>query len=91
MRITYRRTGGVLAVLLFATVAVVATVLTIAVAATVLVVVLAIAAAALAARAVLPSSWWRRSVPPGASWPGRTIDTSAIDDDAAPAERKRLS
>jgi hypothetical protein len=55
MFITYRRTGGIFALLTFAAVAFAATVLTVVVAATVLIVALGTAAAVLLARAVLPA------------------------------------
>ena len=75
MLITYRRTGGLLA-LLTLTAALAATVLTIAVAATLAV---AIAAAALVGRAVLPRSWRNRTVPSATPWPHKTIDATAVD------------
>ena len=56
MFITYRRTGGIFALLTLAAVAFAATVLTIAVAATMLIVALGTAAAVLVARAVLPTA-----------------------------------
>ena len=61
MFITYRRTGGIFALLTLAAVAFAATVLTIAVAATLLIVALGTAATFLA-RAVLPASWRHHSV-----------------------------
>ena len=64
MRITYRRTGGLLTLLLLGVAGLAAALLTVAVAAAVLLVGAAGAAAALLVRAVLPRSWRRRTVPP---------------------------
>jgi hypothetical protein len=79
MLITYRRTGGLLALLAFAAVALAATVLTVVVAATVLIVAAAIAAVALVGRAVLPRSWRNRTVPSATPWPHKTIDATVVD------------
>ncbi len=79
MLITYRRTGGVFALLTLVAIALAATVLTVAVAATVLVVALVLAAAALLARAVLPKSWRRQAVPPPSPWPHETIEATAVN------------
>ena len=76
MFITYRRTGGLFALLTLATVALAATVLTIAVAA---ILAVAIAAAALVGRAVLPRSWRNRTVPSASPWPHKTIDATVVD------------
>ena len=77
--ISYRRSGGLLAGLTFAAVAVAAMVVTVAVAATLLVVVLAIATAALLVRALLrlrlPS---RRTVSTAARWSGDAIETTLV-------------
>jgi hypothetical protein len=78
MLITYRRTGGLFALLTLAAVAAAATVLTVAVAAIVLTVAFAIASAALLGRAVLPRSWRNCTVPTAALWPHETIDTTAV-------------
>lgn len=79
MLITYRRTGGLFAVLTLAAVAAAVTVLTAAVAAIVLAVAAAIASAALLGRAVLPCSLRNCTVPTAARWwPHDTIDTTAV-------------
>jgi hypothetical protein len=75
MLITYRRTGGVFALLTLITVAL-AAVVTIAVAA---ILGVAIAAAALVGRAVLPRSWRHRTVPSPTPWPHKTIDATVVD------------
>jgi fatty acid desaturase len=69
MYITYRRTGGVWALLAFAAVALAAMVVGAAVAATLLVATLAIGAVALVAGAVLPASWRQPAVRPLTPWP----------------------
>jgi hypothetical protein len=79
MLITYRRTGGLFALLTLAAVAFAATVLTVAVAATVLVVAAAIAAAALIGRAVLPRLWRNPTVPPATPWPHEIIDATVVN------------
>jgi hypothetical protein len=79
MLITYRRTGGLFALLTLATVALVATVLTVAVAATLLIVAVAIAAVALVGRAVLPRSWRNRTVPSATPWPHEIIDATVVN------------
>ena len=76
MRITCRRTGGLLALITLTAVALAATLLTIAVAATLAVV---IAVAALVGRAVLPPSWRNRPVPSATPWPHKTIDATVVD------------
>ena len=76
--LTYRRTGGPLALITLAAVAVATAILTVAVAATVLIVGLTVAATVLVARAVLPRSWWRRAVPPATPWPHETIDATVV-------------
>ena len=78
MLITYRRTGGVFALLMVAAVALAAMVLTIAVAASLLIVAVALAAAALLARAVLPASWRSRSLPAATPWPRKTIEGMVV-------------
>jgi hypothetical protein len=78
MFISYRRSGGVLALLTFAAIALAATVLTVAVAATVLIVGLAVAAVALLVRAVLPGSR-PHTVSPAAPWPQDTIEATVVD------------
>ncbi len=91
MFITYRRTGGVFALLTFAAVALAATVLTVAVAATVLLVALAVAAVALVARAVRPTSpQHHTTVPPAAPWPQETIETTVVNRTASSDERDLL-
>jgi hypothetical protein len=86
MLITYRRTGGLFALLTLATVAL-AMALTIAVAATLAV---AIATAALVGRAVLPRSWRHRTVPSARSWPDKTIDATVVDATSSPDTRHDL-
>ena len=80
MLITYRRTGGIVALVVFGVVAVAAAVLTVAVAATALLVVAGGATIALVVRALLPESWRRRTVPPAAPWPQETIEATAVKD-----------
>ena len=75
MFITYRRAGGVFALLTFAAVALAATVLAVAVAA----VVLIVAAAALVWRAVRPTSSGHHSVSPATPWPQETIETTVVN------------
>ena len=79
MFITYRRTGGVFAVLVIAAVAFAATVLTVAVAATVLIVAVVVAAAALVVRMVLPGSSRHHTVPPATPWPHETIEATIVN------------
>ena len=79
MFLTYRRTGGVFALLTLAAVAIAATVVTVAVAAIILIVAVAAAAAVLLVRAVLPSSWRRRTAPPATSWPQETIEGTVVN------------
>ena len=74
MLITYRRTGGVFALLTLVAVALAATVVTVVVATTILIAAVGVAAVAVLARAVLPASWRRHRVPPAAPWPGETIE-----------------
>jgi hypothetical protein len=78
MLITYRRTGGLFALLTLAGVAVAATVLTVAVTAIVLAVAVAIASVVVLGRAVAPRSWRDRPVLPKTAWPHETIDTPAV-------------
>jgi len=78
MLITYRRTGGVIALLAVAAAALAATVLTIAVAATLVVAAIAIAGVVLLGRAVLPRSWLDRTAPSAAPWPDETIDARVV-------------
>jgi hypothetical protein len=79
MFITYRRTGGVFALLTFAAVGLAAMALSAAIAATLLVAALAIGAVALVARAVLPASSGQSSVRPATQWPQETIETTAVN------------
>jgi hypothetical protein len=90
MVITYRRTGGMFALLTLAAVAFAAAVLTAAAAAAILIVALAIATAALLARAVLPRSWRRQTVPPATHWPQETIDATVVNPTGSSDERDRL-
>ncbi|MBI2187291.1 MAG: hypothetical protein HYU37_09275 [Acidobacteria bacterium] len=91
MLITYRRTGGLFALLTLAAFALAATVLTIAVAATVLIVAVAIAAAARVGRAVLPRAWRNRTVPSATPWPYQTIDATAVNATMPSQLRPRFS
>ena len=90
MFITYRRTGGIFALLTLAAVAFAATVLTIAVAATMLIVALGTAAAVLLARAVLPTSWRHHTVPPPTPWPHQTIEATVVNPTGSSDERDLL-
>jgi hypothetical protein len=87
MFISYRRTGGVFALLTFAAVALAATALAIVVAATVLVAALVLAATAFVARGALSGRWRRHTVPPVSRWPHATIDTTAVNPPRSSAER----
>ena len=78
MLITYRRTGGLFALLAVAAAALAATVLTIAVAATLAIAAIAIAGVVLVGRAVLPRSWLDRTGPPATPWPHDTIDARVV-------------
>jgi hypothetical protein len=80
MLITYRRTGGIVALVVFGVVAVAAAVLTVAVAASALLVVAGGAAIALIVRALLPASWRRRTVPAAAPWPQETIEGTVVEE-----------
>ena len=79
MLITYRRTGGLGALLALGGLAIAAGVLTAVVAAAVLLVGLAGAAAVLLVRAVLPRSWRRRKAPPATEWPHATIEGAVVN------------
>lgn len=85
MLITYRRTGGLFALLTLVAVVLAATVVTVALAATLFIVGAAVAAAALLVRAVLPRSWRTRRSAPATPWPHETIDATAVN-----AEERRL-
>jgi hypothetical protein len=77
MEITYRRTGGI-----FAIVAIAATLLAVVVGGAILLVtVSAVAAVGLLVRAVLPSSWRTRRVSEAAAWPHQTIDHPVLRED----------
>ena len=54
------------------------TALTLVVAIAMLIVGTVVVAAVVLARAVLPSSWWHRSVEAPTPWPGATIDTTIV-------------
>lgn len=88
MLITYRRTGGLFALLAVAAVAIAATVLTIAVAATLLIGAVAIAGVVLLARAVLPRSWLDRTAPSATPWPHETIDARVVTGTNSPDRRE---
>lgn len=79
MFITYRRTGGVLALLAFAAVAIAATLFAVVVAVAALIVIVAAAAVVLVARAVLPASWRRRASSSSGRVALETIETTAVD------------
>ena len=87
MLITYRRTGGLLALVAFAALALGAAMLTVAVAATTLIVVVAMAVAVRLAQAVLPASWWRPTAPPASPWPQETIEARAVKPPGSSDER----
>lgn len=78
MVIVYRRTGGVLALLILGVVVLAVTVLTTALVGVLLLVGIAVGAAALLARAVLPRSRWSQPVPPPTAWPRETIEASVV-------------
>ena len=90
MFITYRRTGGMFALLTLAAVAFAAAVLTLAVAATILIVALAGSAIALLARAVRPTSWRHHTVPPATRWPQETIEATVVNPTSSSDERDLL-
>src|SRR5688500_8319363 len=78
IRITYRRTGGVCALLMFAVVALAATTLAAAVTAALLIGAVTIGTLALLVRALWPGSWRRRPVPLPRPWRGQTIDVTPV-------------
>jgi MFS superfamily sulfate permease-like transporter len=78
MFITYRRTGGVLALLAFAAVALSAAVLTVAAAAAALLVAVVVAVVAFLVRAVRPASRRRHAVPAATPWPQETIEATLV-------------
>src|SRR5687768_14511691 len=84
VQITYRRTGGVFALIVFAVVAVAAAVFAAAAALTVLAVMLVVGAVALVARAMLlvPRPWRRSAAAPPQvqPWTGDTIDATVVRD-----------
>ena len=82
MLITYRRTGGVLS-LLIAGAVLVAAALTIAVGAVMLFVGAALGAVVLLVRSALPRSWRRRPVPPATPWPQETIEATVVNPSGA--------
>ncbi len=79
MLLTYRRTGGVCALLTLSAVALAGAALAVIIGATVLVIALAVAAVALVARVLLPAWSWRRAVPPATPWPHETFDTAVVN------------
>jgi hypothetical protein len=89
MLITYRRTGGLFALLTIATVVLAATVLTVAVAATVILAA-AIAAAAFIGRAMLPRSWRKRMVSSATPWSHETIDATVVNATSSAADTRDL-
>jgi hypothetical protein len=78
MLITYRRTGGLIALLAVAAAALAVTVFTIAVAATLAIAAIAIAGVVRLGRAVLPRSWLDRTAPSATPWPHETIDGRVV-------------
>jgi hypothetical protein len=78
MLITYRKTGGLGALLALGAIALVAGVLTIAAATVVLIVGVAGAGLVLLVRTVLPRSWRRRAVLPATEWPHETIEGTVV-------------
>jgi hypothetical protein len=90
MVITYRRTGGMFALLTLAAVTFAAAVLTVTAAAVILIVALAVATAALLVRAVLPRSWRRQTVAPATTWPQETIDATVVNPTGSSDERDRI-
>ena len=91
MFITYRRTGGVFAIVIFAVVALATAVLTVVTAATVLLLALALGAAALVARAILPASLRKRTVSDATPWPQKTIETTLATPAASSDEGRTYS
>lgn len=87
MRITYRGTGGLGALIALAAIALAAGVLTAAVA---IFVVAGIAGAAVLVlvRAVLPRAWRRRPVPSATDWPHDTIEGTVVDTVVSPAPHR---
>lgn len=79
IRITYRRTGGLLTLLVLGAAGLAAALATVTVAATVLIVGVAGAAVALLVRAVLPRSWRRDTVPPPTSGPQEIIEGTVVN------------
>jgi hypothetical protein len=90
MFITYRRTGGIFALLTFAAVAFAATVLTVVVAATLLIVALGTAAVVLLARAVLPASLRHHTIPRPTPRPRDTIEATVVHPNGSSDERDLL-
>ena len=79
MRITYRGTGGVGALIALGAIALAAGVLTVAVAIIVALAGIAGAALLVLIRAVLPRAWRRRTVPSATDWPHDTIEGTVVD------------
>jgi len=88
MFITYRRTGGLFALLAVAAVALATTLVTIAVAAMLVIAAIAIAGVVLLGRAVLPRSWLDRRAPPATPWPHKTIDARVATGTTSPDRRE---
>lgn len=87
MIITYRRTGGLFALLTLAAMTLAAAILTVAVAAGLLLAALGIAAVARLARALLPTSWRVSTVSGPASWPRETIEATLVNPSGSPDPR----
>jgi hypothetical protein len=78
MFIGCRRTGGVLAFMTFAAVALAAAVFAVVVGAIVLIVALAVAGVASVARAILPARPGRHNGRPASPWPHETFDATVV-------------
>ena len=89
MVITYRRTGGVLA-LLGLVAGLMAIALTVAVGATLLIIAVAIGFLAFVVRAVLPTPWRRRVNAPATPWPHETIEATIVNPPGSSDERDLL-
>ena len=89
MLISYRRTGGLLALLTVAAVGLAAIIVTFAVAATLLILIVVTTTVTLAGRAVL--GWWRPNHlrHPATPWPNETIDVELIP--PAPSGTRHLT
>ena len=87
LRITYRRTGGVFALITLGAIAFAVTTLVAAVTAAMLILAVTIGAVALLARTLWPRAWGRRPVPLSTAWPGQTIDAEVVHTIRSPDDR----